>query len=253
MKHLFIFIMLIGMNRADHPTSGENSTLFSFLNSWDQSERNIAMATKINLINQRFGRLTVIKPIGNTKDYQTIWMCLCDCGNYKNVKGGNLKSGNTTSCGCYSRELLNKNKYCMTHGNACKNNISPEFKAWDSIIQRCTNPKNKSYKNYGSRGIKVCDRWLEKNGFINFLADIGKRPEGYTLDRINNDGNYEPGNCRWTTWRQQERNRRNNKLTALQVIEIRRITDKTQNEIALKFNVTQSHINRILNNKVWIL
>jgi hypothetical protein len=156
----------------------------------------------ISLVGQKFGRLTVIKEAGKTKTGITKWLCLCDCGKEKVVIGTNIKRGLTTSCGCYSTESHTKHGLTGT----------PEYTSWQSMKDRCLNPESESYPGYGGRGIGVCDRWQGENGFENFLADLGPRPEGTTLDRWpnNKDGHYEPGNCRWGTDYEQARNKRRN-------------------------------------------
>jgi hypothetical protein len=135
---------------------------------------------------------------GNYVAYQT---CRCVCGQVRDVLQDNLIYGRSRSCGCFNRD----GKHRITHG---KSN-SPEYMAWRSCRERCNNPNIPGYRNYGGRGITICDRWL--NSFENFYADMGPRPSPkHSLDRIDNDGNYEPGNCRWATTKQQSRNRRNN-------------------------------------------
>jgi hypothetical protein len=132
------------------------------------------------------------------------WVCVCDCGSETTPETLKLRSGHTTSCGCLARELHGKIQ--LSHGG-CIGGISAEYSVWRGMISRCNSPANRTYANYGGRGIKVCERWLK---FENFLADMGKRPDGTTLDRENNDGDYEPGNCRWATAAQQNRNKRSN-------------------------------------------
>lgn len=130
-------------------------------------------------------------------------LCRCECGTIKEIRSCHVNSGASRSCGCLVREFLaehNKPK----HGG-CVNGISAEYRAWQGMITRCTNKASSSYPRYGGRGIKVCERWL--NSFADFLADVGKKPgRHYSIDRINNDGNYEPGNVRWTTSSVQSRN-----------------------------------------------
>ena len=160
--------------------------------------------TNKNLIGLKFGRWTLIEFAGYAKNYVAKWKCRCDCGNEAVVQLSNLKSGNSKSCGCLSKEMAGARVY--KHGYASKN--TKEYAAWLSMKTRCYNPNYQHFKDYGGRGIKICERWL--NSFENFLADIGKAPdELHSLDRyINNDGNYEPGNVRWATSSEQIQNRR---------------------------------------------
>lgn len=150
-------------------------------------------ANYIDLQGQRFGRLMVMgkaeKPHG-IKNRGAWWTCRCDCGIYTDVTGDSLRRGTTRSCGCLQKETARTDS--TTHGLS----KSPEYKIWNSMIQRCRTDGGDS--RYGGRGIEVCARW--KNSFEEFYRDMGPRPsENHTLDRRNNDGNYEPGNCRWTS------------------------------------------------------
>jgi len=153
----------------------------------------------INFTNKRFGKLIAIEPTDKRKRKYIVWKCKCDCGNFTEVASGDLNK--TKSCGC-----LLKEPKIFIHGHTCNGKSSPTFKSWESMKQRCFNSKNHKYPIYGGRGIKVCDRW--KDSFKNFLDDMGERPKGKTLDRINPDGNYEPLNCRWATNLEQRHNRR---------------------------------------------
>lgn len=162
----------------------------------------------IDLTGKRFGRTTVVAferfdlsksiPAGRTKRKPiAVWRCLCDCGAEHLARGGNLKSGNTASCGC----LHIGGRPAERHGHY----NSGSYSSWDHMNQRCRNPKNKKYPLYGGRGITVCDRW---STFSAFLEDMGERPDGKTLDRIDPERGYSPDNCRWATVVEQNRNLR---------------------------------------------
>lgn len=190
---------------------------------------------------QKVGRLTAIKRTGSDPDRQALWLCQCDCGNQIKVPGKSLRIGHTKSCGCLQRDVAQETAKVLglkwggysvgkgskggqgrtprqlkgrptTHGHSFG---SLTYASWKGMKQRCLNPLCPSYQYYGERGIKICERWLS---FDNFLADMGERPEdppGWTsskhywsLDRIGNDGHYEPGNVRWATKYDQVHNRR---------------------------------------------
>jgi hypothetical protein len=156
------------------------------------------MPKRKELKGKTFGRLVVVGFEGRGDYNKLIWLCRCICGNETRVLADNLNNGRTKSCGCLRKTTR------LTHGK-CK---TKAYRSWKKMRDRCFNPNDTYYHNYGGRGINVCDRW---NDFQNFFDDMGERPENRSLDRINNDGDYEPANCRWATKDQQEKNKRSNK------------------------------------------
>lgn len=163
----------------------------------------------LNLAGERFGRLTVIARAGSHVQRggrtQPLWRCRCDCGGEVAIKGASLRKGKTQSCGCLRSESAQVTH--TTHGHNRPGKTTREYITWASMKARCADPTN---PHYGRRGITVCKKW--RDSFERFLKDMGPRPMGYSLDRINNNGNYEPANCRWANRKTQNRNKTNNRL-----------------------------------------
>lgn len=154
------------------------------------------MSKVVDITNQRFGRLVAVKPSDSDAKGKKRWLCQCDCGHSTVTTGDRLRQGITRSCGC-------RRNHRHGHAGSDRHEL---YTCWNNMIQRCTNPSHPGYKFYGGRGITVCERWHD---FPFFLADVGERPgRDLSIDRIDNDGNYEPGNVRWADRKTQTMNRR---------------------------------------------
>lgn len=170
-----------------------------------------------DLTGKQFGRWTVIS-FAEKRGKHPYWLCECLCGNQGVIAATNLTRGLSRSCGCLNSEVTaTKNRANAIHGQSGNGSngkrATAEYEAWSKMLRRCRNDFDRSYANYGGRGISVCERWLS---FENFYADMGPRPsKQHSLDRVDNDGNYEPDNCRWTTRDVQGRNRRTSVVLTL--------------------------------------
>lgn len=161
------------------------------------------MGTIVDLTGKRFDRW-LVQDICSDSGKVKFWNCICDCGVKRRVFGGDLKRGMSKSCGCLAKEVVGQ--HCITHGMS----FHPAYRNWIHAKTRCENPAEDAFKDYGGRGISVCDRW---SSFENFWQDMGPTwVKGLTIDRIDVNGSYEPGNCRWATAKQQANNRRNNRI-----------------------------------------
>jgi hypothetical protein len=190
-------------------------------------------------VGKQFARLTVLSAGADRL------LCRCDCGVEKSIKAKHVIYGYTRSCGCLLREMMSTKT--KTHGLTS----TKEYEIWCSMKARCTRPTTTSYPNYGGRGIRVCDRWMRS--FEHFMADMGQRPAGYSIDRIDVNGNYEPSNCRWVPRAEQMRNTRRTKMNKELADAVRELAATGINKaaIARALAVNYSTVKQIASGRQW--
>ncbi len=198
-----------------------------------------------DITGQRFVRLLVLSRTDNDKFGSTRWLCKCDCGKIIAVVGGRLRNGRASSCGCLNAEQSKERN--SVHGHYRDGSRPRTFLSWKNMKERVTDPNHRAYPRYGGRGITMCDRWKV---FENFLEDMGEVPPELSLERLDNDGNYEPSNCKWATRTRQMRNTCKVKLSMEKARAIR-LDPRISSEVAAEYGVSISTICDVRSNKLW--
>lgn len=186
-------------------------------------------------IGMKFGKLKAVEYSGKSQSGKDLVKCECECGKFAIVQVWNLRCGNSKSCGCEGSRSTIGNR-SVTHGDARVGKISSAFYTWTGMLQRCYNPSNPKFETYGARGIFVCSRWTGPTGYQNFISDMGNRPAGKTIHRVNNDGPYEPNNCVWADAVVQANCKTNTRHVMLNG------SKTTMAEAARKIGVTYKHL-----------
>lgn len=207
-----------------------------------------------DLTGLRFGRLTVVRMDKERKNTHIVWECKCDCGNTCHVLGYAMHYGNTKSCGCLEQEnRLTFSQFNTKHNYSNDPVLCHVYHVWKSIKGRCRRKTDKRYHRYGGRGISICSEWEDPVNFVNWAIANGYR-RGLTLDRIDNDGNYCPENCRFISIRENNRNSSNTHLTMSDIASIRaeyKTGNFKQVDIACKYGITQQTVSKIINYRSW--
>lgn len=189
-----------------------------------------------SLTGKQIGKWSVGELFQHPKRHERMYHCVCECGTEKDVKHDHLVNGKTSSCGCsWTKHGMSRSK---------------EYRVWDAMVRRCHSPSHHAFKDYGARGITVCDKWKKFEGFI---EDMGFQPHGLSIERINNDLGYSKENCKWATVTEQARNRRATKLDEDKVVQIKILLENgiSQNKIASQFSVSRSNVGHIAQGTTW--
>lgn len=212
------------------------------------------MGKFIDLTGKRFGRLTVIRMLDGRKNNHIVWECKCDCGTICNIRGYSMRYGKTKSCGCLEKENLHSILSANSKHEYQKDPyLRHIYAVWKGMRGRCNRLTNSRYHRYGGRGISVCKEWNNPINFVNWAMSHGYK-RGLTLDRIDNNGNYCPENCRFVSIRDNNRNSSNTHLNVVDIENIRaeyRRTHRRQVDIAADYGITQQTVSRIINFRPW--
>lgn len=205
------------------------------------------MTRLVDVAGMKFGRLTVVSRSDKKPAGGVFWNCLCDCGNMTTATSYKMKIGHTSSCGCYRKDLIETG---MNTSHGLARSEKKTYKTWKEMRQRCNNPNSDKFKWYGGRGISIEKRW---DDFALFFKDMGRRPEGKTLDRIDNDGNYNPDNCQWITPIEQTRKQPKHRLNMeiAKSIRVEHASGATPKMLGEKYGVQAQTILNCIKYKSW--